>query len=98
MWIYVSYAQQRIRCIVAGPIPPRTTGGERVLRMKLNIRRPCPHCSSTEVFRSHRRGPFEKYLFSIIGMRPYRCIKCDSRFYGFGPATEQAADAHLKTA
>jgi hypothetical protein len=70
--------------------------------MKLNIKRPCPHCTSTEVFRSHRRGPFEKYLFRMIGMRPYRCIKYDDRFYGFAPVNEpvneQNASAHLKTA
>ena len=66
--------------------------------MKLSIKRPCPHCSSTEVFRSHRRGPFEKYVFSVIGMRPYRCIKCDSRYYAFGSPHESTAPAHLKTA
>ena len=78
--------------------PPSDHEGEKeVLRMKLNIKRPCPHCSSKEVFRSHRRGPFEKYVFSLIGLRPYRCIKCESRFYGLAP-TEEAAPAHLKTA
>lgn len=77
--------------------PLRPRGEKEDLRMKLNIKRPCPQCSSNEVFRSHRRGPFEKYFFSVIGLRPYRCIKCESRFYGFAP-TEQSAPAHLKTA
>ena len=78
--------------------PLGTTREKELLRMKLNIKRPCPHCTSTEVFRSHRRGPFEKYLFSMMGMRPYRCTKCEARFYGFAPVNEQDAPAHLKTA
>ena len=82
--------------LVQTPSGPR--GEKEILRMKLNIKRPCPHCTSTEVFRSHRRGPFEKYLFSMIGMRPYRCTKCEVRFYGFAPVNEQDAPAHLKTA
>jgi hypothetical protein len=66
--------------------------------MKLNIKRPCPHCRSTEAFRSHRRGAFEKYLFSMIGMRPYRCSRCDSRFYAFASTAEEASPARLKAA
>jgi DNA-directed RNA polymerase subunit RPC12/RpoP len=41
----------------------------------------CPHCRSEEVFRSHRRGFIERYLLPPFRMRPYRCIKCDTRFY-----------------
>jgi DNA-directed RNA polymerase subunit RPC12/RpoP len=41
----------------------------------------CPHCRSREVFRSHRRGFIERYVLLPFRMRPYRCIKCDTRFY-----------------
>ena len=35
----------------------------------------------SEVFRSHRRGLLEKYLLRAIGVRPFRCVNCDARFY-----------------
>jgi hypothetical protein len=46
-------------------------------------RRLCPYCRSMETARSHRRGPFEKYLLRAIHVRVYRCDDCDSRFYAF---------------
>ena len=41
----------------------------------------CPHCGGSEVFRSHRRGTVERYLLRAIGVRPFRCVNCDARFY-----------------
>jgi DNA-directed RNA polymerase subunit RPC12/RpoP len=49
--------------------------------MKVDPQRHCPHCGSAEVFRSHRRGAIERYLFRAIGMRSFRCVNCDARFY-----------------
>ena len=49
--------------------------------MQPDPKRPCPHCGSSEVFRSHRRGMMERYLLPIIGVRPVRCVCCDARFY-----------------
>ena len=49
--------------------------------MKLDSKRPCPHCGSPEVFRSHRRGTVERYLLRAIGVRPFRCVNCNARFY-----------------
>jgi predicted RNA-binding Zn-ribbon protein involved in translation (DUF1610 family) len=46
-------------------------------------KRKCPNCGSVENSRSHRNGPFEKYLLGVIGVRPYRCTNCDVRFYAF---------------
>jgi predicted RNA-binding Zn-ribbon protein involved in translation (DUF1610 family) len=43
----------------------------------------CPYCKSTEIARSHRRGPLEKYLLNLIGVRVYRCDDCARRFYAF---------------
>ena len=60
--------------------------------MKLDAKRPCPHCGSSEVYRSHRRGAVERYLLPIIGVRPVRCVNCDARFYRLkrsdGPAAQ----------
>ena len=49
--------------------------------MKVDPKRYCPHCGSAEVFRSHRRGAMERYLLRAIGVRPFRCVNCDARFY-----------------
>jgi hypothetical protein len=43
----------------------------------------CPKCISVEISRSHRKNPLEKYLLGAIGVRPYRCMNCDARFYAF---------------
>jgi hypothetical protein len=46
-------------------------------------KRVCPHCRSLETSRSHRHGGVERYLLRVIGLLPYRCLDCDSRFYAF---------------
>jgi predicted RNA-binding Zn-ribbon protein involved in translation (DUF1610 family) len=60
--------------------------------MKPASNRSCPHCGSSEVFRSHRRNAVEKYLLRAIGVRPFRCVNCDARFYRLshsdGPASQ----------
>jgi hypothetical protein len=64
---------------------PGIPTSERVLydgtEMDRPLKRSCPHCSSVEVFRSHRRGFIEKYVLHPFRMRPYRCVECDTRFY-----------------
>jgi len=55
--------------------------------MKPDSNRPCPHCCSSEIFRSHRSNAVEKYLLRAIHVRPFRCINCDARFYGSGAPT-----------
>jgi DNA-directed RNA polymerase subunit RPC12/RpoP len=49
--------------------------------MQPDPKRPCPYCGSSELFRSHRRGVIERYLFPVVGVRPVRCGNCDARFY-----------------
>jgi len=48
----------------------------------------CPHCQSTSVRRSKRRGAFELSVLSLIPMRPFRCEDCDRRFYAFVSPTD----------
>jgi hypothetical protein len=45
--------------------------------------RPCPSCRRIDTSRSRRHGLIERYLLSILGMRPFRCLNCDGRFYAF---------------
>jgi hypothetical protein len=40
----------------------------------------CPQCRSGDCHRSRRDTVFD-FLFSAIGLRPWRCHTCDRRFY-----------------
>jgi hypothetical protein len=40
----------------------------------------CPHCKRGSSRRSRRRGLHE-YLFSLVGVYPWRCRICERRFY-----------------
>jgi len=53
-----------------------------IQRLGLSTRshRRCPYCSSGRVYRERAEG-FQK-LTTFIGVRPYRCLKCDRLHYG----------------
>jgi hypothetical protein len=51
----------------------------------------CPQCRSIETSRSHRRGTVERYLLAVIGVRPFRCLNCDARFYSFARFDEETS-------
>jgi C4-type Zn-finger protein len=40
----------------------------------------CPVCKSKDARRSRRQYTAD-YLFSIVGVYPWRCRKCEARFY-----------------
>ena len=40
----------------------------------------CPYCGGSDVYRSKRRGPWEKAL-SWLGILPYRCQYCYQRYF-----------------
>jgi hypothetical protein len=65
--------------------------------MSSDSKRPCPYCGGFEVFRSHRRGTMERYLLRAVGVRPFRCVNCDARFYGrrdsYGPTSQDVRAA-----
>ena len=48
----------------------------------MSIRR-CPYCSSYAVARSRRRGWVERLALPQVLLRPFRCLKCYQRHYGF---------------
>lgn len=52
----------------------------------------CPQCDSSQVRRSIRRGFFERVLYRILRLWPYRCDRCDIRFLGF---QRQYAPVHV---
>ena len=47
-----------------------------------SMKRYCPECHSRDVRRSVRWGFYETCVLPLILMRPYRCQKCDHRFFG----------------
>jgi hypothetical protein len=40
----------------------------------------CPHCGSSKIYRSRRRGAEEWFLHYFRSTSPYRCKNCDGRF------------------
>src|SRR4029077_6254600 len=40
----------------------------------------CPHCGSTTVDRTRRKGILERIILYPLGYRAYRCEICDMRF------------------
>ena len=57
-------------------------------------KRECPNCESVENYRSHRKGPLEKYILGVLGVRPYRCMNCDVRFYAFSRFNEESSQSN----
>ncbi len=47
------------------------------------IKRRCQYCDSHQVARSQRRGLFETLVLPLLLIRPFRCLKCYRRYYGF---------------
>jgi hypothetical protein len=44
----------------------------------------CPACRSKMLHRSQMRGLVERAILRPLGLRAYRCGKCDERFFRFG--------------
>lgn len=45
----------------------------------------CPFCLGTDVYSSHRRGVLERGPLTWIGVLPFRCGQCQTRFYRIAP-------------
>lgn len=41
----------------------------------------CPRCHSERIHQSKRKGVFERGLLSMLWLRPFRCERCDRRFF-----------------
>jgi hypothetical protein len=46
------------------------------------LKRFCPECHSRDVRRSLRWGFLETCILPPLLTRPFRCQRCDTRFYG----------------
>ena len=43
----------------------------------------CPRCSSVRIHQSKRRGITETMILTLLCVRPFRCERCDLRFFRF---------------
>jgi hypothetical protein len=41
----------------------------------------CPLCHSKRIHRSRRKGILEQGILAVIFLRPFRCERCDYRFF-----------------
>ncbi|MBI1766133.1 MAG: hypothetical protein HYR56_32415 [Acidobacteria bacterium] len=77
-----------MRARISAP-PPSLPTEEPLLKLKeeLDERRKngssqiCPHCDSREVSRRHRKF-WQRLVFGLTQIRPYRCDNCGHAFYG----------------
>lgn len=51
----------------------------------------CPQCDSRRVHPSRRTGVAERIILAMIFVRPFRCEKCDLRFYRWSPSANPRA-------
>jgi len=69
-----------------------------VLRFPYRSERQCPYCGCYDVARSRRRG-FHESFFLLLRLRPYRCLECRKRFFGYAEAVRvEAPDEANKAA
>jgi hypothetical protein len=45
--------------------------------------RQCPSCGSRDVHRCRKRTLLEVWILPLILIRPFRCMGCYQRYYGF---------------
>lgn len=58
----------------------------------------CPVCLANDAQLSHRRGVLEHAPLTWVGILPFRCMKCQTRFYAFAlrdPRRKNLADGGL---
>jgi hypothetical protein len=41
----------------------------------------CPLCESEQIRRSRRHGILERKILPVLFVRPFRCLRCDLRFF-----------------
>lgn len=41
----------------------------------------CPLCHSKRIHRSKRKGIVEQGILALVFVRPFRCERCDFRFF-----------------
>src|SRR5712675_1304524 len=74
-------SERKRRCRLQGRV-----SGERTIRVAKESEveeRKCPECGSGNMRRSQMRGFWERGVLRTIGVRAYRCEKCDHRYNEF---------------
>ena len=41
----------------------------------------CPNCASARIHQSRRKGLAESLILTALFVRPFRCERCDERFF-----------------
>jgi hypothetical protein len=57
----------------------------------------CPLCQSKRIHQSKRKGILEQVFLALILRRPYRCEKCDNRFFHRSLSTNHNASRSTTT-
>jgi hypothetical protein len=58
----------------------------------------CPVCRGSVVRQSRRTGLIENFILRILIMRPYVCLDCYKRFYGYsGEALKERCRTIVRT-
>jgi hypothetical protein len=57
----------------------------------------CPECGSTKIHLSRRRGIEERIILAMIFVRPFRCLRCDARFYRWSLSANPQASRQATT-
>jgi len=48
----------------------------------------CPNCQSARIHQSRRKGILERVILALLFVRPFRCERCDERFFRHSLATD----------
>ena len=51
----------------------------------------CPLCHSKRIHRSQRKGIIEQVILAMIFFRPFRCERCDFRFFRWSFTTNPSS-------
>jgi DNA-directed RNA polymerase subunit RPC12/RpoP len=57
----------------------------------------CPMCQSKRIHPSKRKGILEQVILAMIFIKPYRCEKCDNRFFHRSPSSSRHASRSTTT-
>jgi hypothetical protein len=57
----------------------------------------CPNCESARIHQSRRKGIVENVIMALLFVRPFRCERCDQRFFRHSFATEPNANRAATT-
>jgi predicted Zn-ribbon and HTH transcriptional regulator len=58
----------------------------------------CPLCRSKRIHRSKRKGIMEQVILAMIFIKPFRCERCDFRFFRWSITTNHNAPRQETTA